>query len=231
MKFKNLTPYFIIAILFQACIGNDVIDDFVEPNIRITNPIDTIGFEDTYQFEATYFNNVGLTEDLPVFWSSSDENIISITETGLATAINTGDAIISAEVTNPDGSTILNDLPVSVGAMTVIAEVPVERTGTVMTTTFYDLEGDFTLAEAEEGMLTLTFDENYLASAGLPGLYIYLTNNPNTISGAFEIGRVDVFEGEHSYEIPSSVGIMDYQYILYFCKPFNVKVGDGEFDN
>ena len=105
-----------------------------------------------------------------------------------------------------------------------------ERTGSLQTTSSYLLEGDFVLSEID-GILTLSFASNYKASTALPGLYVYLTNNPNTTSGAYEIGKVTDFNGVHTYTLPSSIGIMDYDYVLYFCKPFNVKVGDGQFDN
>jgi len=68
---------------------------------------------------------------------------------------------------------------------------------------------------------------NYEASTALPGLYVYLSNNPNSTSGSYEIGEVTVFNGAHSYTLPSSVDISDYKYILYWFKPFNVKVGDS----
>jgi hypothetical protein len=45
---------------------------------------------------------------------------------------------------------------------------------------------------------------------------------------AFEIGAVSVFSGAHSYQLPTSIGLMDYQYLLYWCKPFNVKVGEAK---
>ena len=71
------------------------------------------------------------------------------------------------------------------------------------------------------------FGDDYQASTSLPGLYVYLTNNPATANNAFEIGRVEIFNGAHSYRI-SGVGLNEYDYLLYWCKPFSVKVGDGE---
>ena len=68
-----------------------------------------------------------------------------------------------------------------------------------------------------------------VADDGLPGLYVYLSNNPNSVSGALEIGPVEVFEGAHDYTI-SGLDITTYAYVLYFCKPFNVKVGHGDIE-
>jgi len=218
----------IFLIGLNGCIGDDIIQDEIEPVLRIMNPVDSIEINTEYQFLANYFNNVGQEETNTITWTTSDESIISITPAGLATALQLGNVIISAEATTADGEVIRDDYAVVVGNTTVVTNTA--RTGSLQTTTFYDLEGDFTLEEVN-GNLVLSFADNYKTTSALPGLYIYLTNNPNTLANAFEIGRVDVFSGAHSYELDGSVALTDYEYILYFCKPFNVKVGDGVFDN
>ena len=46
---------------------------------------------------------------------------------------------------------------------------------------------------------------------------------------ALEIGAVETFNGAHSYVIENT-DISEYEFILYFCKPFVVKVGDGQIN-
>jgi hypothetical protein len=77
-------------------------------------------------------------------------------------------------------------------------------------------------------VLRLSLGDDYKASTSLPGLYIYLGNNPNSIADAYEIGAVTVFQGAHFYDLPESIGLYDNSYILYWCKPFGVKVGEGK---
>jgi len=48
------------------------------------------------------------------------------------------------------------------------------------------------------------------------------------VADAYEIGPVTVFQGAHFYDLPSTISIFDYSYILYWCKPFEVKVGEGQ---
>ena len=72
------------------------------------------------------------------------------------------------------------------------------------------MEGDFVINAVDDN-LVIEIADNYVASSALPGLYIYLTNNPNSINDALEIGEVTVFEGAHSYEV-ENVGLMDYDY-------------------
>jgi len=225
---KNLSfLLFSILLLFSACIGDDFIDDEVDPILRITSSVDTIAFGTTFQFTARYLNNVGIEEIVPKVWTSTDESLITIDNNGLATAIAAGQVTIGVEV-DVNGAILRDEAVVNIGEETVV--IPTERTGTLEASSFYDLEGDFSLSE-ENGTLILRFADNYVADTSLPGLYIYLTNNPNTINGALEIGRVIDFSGAHEYEIPAGSTLNEYQYVLYFCKPFNVKVGDGEFDN
>ena len=214
---------FFLLFLAAGCIDDDFLDDFVEPEISITNGIDSMAINTDFQFESRYLNNIGQDEDIAIIWTSSDPSIISITDSGLATALTAGTVTITAATTD---QAFTDAIEVSVGEETVVVELQ-SITGTIVTTTFYELEGTFELSEREEGGLLLDINDDYRTTSALPGFYIYLSNNRNSIFNAFEIGEVTVFSGAHSYEIPD-VGLNDYNYIVYFCKPFNVKVGEAE---
>ncbi len=225
---NNLLLLFAILSLFSACIGDDFIDDEIDERLVVNNIIDSLQVGSTFLFETTFFNNVGQIEQRTINWMSTNEDVLSINENGLATALAAGNTSLIANTVLDDNSTLEVDFPLVVTEEEVVIEEPEfeERSGVIQTTTFYTLEGDFVLRE-ETDQLVLEIAENYQASSSLPGLYIYLTNNPNTTNGALEIGRVNIFSGAHSYIIPD-VDINAYSHILYFCKPFNVKVGDGE---
>jgi hypothetical protein len=227
MKKNVFTILAFVFLTLSGCIGDDIIEDRVDPVVRIANAIDTLKNGTSYQFEASFFDQVGKEEMIDLNWSSSDENNISISETGLATALQTGNSLITVDGLAPSGEQVSDEILVTVGDETIISVS--ERTGMLQSTSSYELTGDFLLKE-EGGVLKLSFTENYKASTALPGLYIYLTNNPSTNVGAFEIGAVTDYDGVHSYELPNSISLMDYEYVLYFCKPFNVKVGDGQFN-
>jgi len=229
MKTLQQILFFSAIILFSACVGDDFIDDTVDPVLRILNTVDTIQVGEEFQFQAMYLNNVGQQETVEMTWESSDANVASVTNSGLVTAIQKGSTTLT--VTVDDGTSSVSDqIDIEVGEETVIV-VTQSRTGSIRVTSNYVLEGNFELSEEDDGSLKLSIDDTYRASSGLPGLYIYLTNNPNTISNAFEIGMVNTFNGAHEFIINESIGINDYSHILYFCKPFNIKVGDGEFEN
>lgn len=221
MKAFSFTLF--LALTLTACIQDDIVFDTVEPELRITAAVDTIAVDSSYQFDAVYLNNVGVAEAIDVLWESNAPDIIDIDADGLATALQLGSATITASF--DDGTVLVQDaVEVHTGEETI--SLSTERSGVIRTTSSYLLEGDFTIREQGNG-IQLDIADNYRASTALPGLYIYLTNNPNTIANALEIGGVETFSGAHSYTIPN-VSLETYNYVLYFCKPFNVKVGDGQ---
>jgi len=228
MKHVAYTIYLCSLItLMSSCIGDDLVFDEVEPMVFITSTIDTLAVGTSFQLEAKFLDNVGREQVLPKVWTSSAPDIISVDQQGLVTGLNVGSALITAEL-NENGVLYIDDIALVVGDVTTQASI--SRVGTIKTTSSYRLEGGFTLEEKGDG-LVLSIDDSYETTSALPGLYLYLTNNKNSNAGALEIGEVTIFSGAHSYQIPDDVGINDYQYLLYYCKPFSVKVGDGEFDN
>jgi len=220
-NFHFLFICFVLGIL-SSCIKDDFVDDFVDPILRINSTIDTLQLNSTFQFESTYLNNIGQEEIVFVQWQSNAPEIITIDESGLASAISEGDASITATYST-EGDTLTDTVDIVVGQNTVISNL--STSGTIQTTSSYELTGSFEYSETATGVI-LEVGEDYKASTALPGLYLYLSNNKSSISNALEIGKVEVFEGAHTYEI-NNVAFNDFQYILYFCKPFNVKVGDA----
>ena len=218
----------VILFSLSGCIGDDVIFDTVPEAIRILNPVDSLTVGDTYQFEARFTNNIGQTEVKNVLWSSSDTEVMTVDDTGLATAVAEGKATLAAEVLLDGQMPVSDAIEVVVSKEEVINDPPEGRSGTIRTTSSYLLQGSFTLREDGNDII-LEFAGDYRASTSLPGLYVYLTNNPSTVNNAYEIGRVETFNGAHSYRF-SGVGLNEYDYLLYWCKPFGVKVGDGQIE-
>ena len=195
------------------------------PTITITNAITQITAETNYQLELAFQDAVGNPADVPNSnWTSSNESLLQVDETGTLQAIAAGTVTLTVSVQ------VSNTLISAQSVINIIApavEMVTSFSGEVVSKSSYTLEGSFTLSSGNDG-LVLSLDENYKASTALPGLYIYLSNNANTTAGAYEIGAVTVFNGAHSYNLPNSIELMDYKYILYWCKPFNVKVGEAK---
>ena len=230
MPFISFKSHFILVVLTFlcfGCIGEDYVDDFVEPSIRINNPITGLQTSAMHSYMATYLNNIGQPEDASIMWSSSNESIVTINEQGVATALAEGEATITASI-EIDGSIAVDQDIIVIAPTEMENNEETGKAGVITTTSGYALEGSFTL-EVNGNDLILSINSDYVASSSLPGLYLYLTNNPNSVNGALEVGPVVIFEGAHSYTIENT-GINDYEYLLYWCKPFSVKVGEGQIN-
>ena len=210
----------------NGCIKDDIIQDRVDPDIRITNPLDTIGLETTYLFKTEYLNAAGKMENVTQIWTSADPSTISVDANGLAKGIAFGETMITVQTLN--SPSVQTTIRVAVGTTTVVSAAT-DRTATLNSTSVYTLGGD-ALLKNDNGIITLRLASNYFADTGLPGLYVYLSNSTNTNAGALEIGPVSVFNGTHSYTLPNGTDINAYQHVLYFCKPFGQRVGHGTFN-
>ena len=227
---KLLLKSLLVLVCFQSCIKDDIINDRVPERLTFDNPISEIMVNDTYQLEVTFFNNIGSPENANVQWSSSEPQVATVSQTGLLNALTEGQTEITVTVTLAAGGTVSDSFELVVTADPVDNGLVV-KSGSIITTSSYTLEGDFTISEIQDSNdLIIEFSSNYSASSNLPGLYLYLTNNPNSISGGFEIGAVTTFNGTHSYLVEDK-GINDYIYLLYWCEPFSVKVGHGEIND
>jgi hypothetical protein len=222
---KTVMKYIILicmsSLFYASCIKDDILDDIIPENIRIINCLDTLAKDSTFLLKANYFNNSGAEESTDFDWQSSDTSILTIDSNGLIIAKKIGSSLITISAKGISVSKTLN-----VGTTTSLQSS--SKSGQVNTTSSYALTGSFVLKKVGNDV-NLNFGSDYNASTALPGLFVYLSNNPNSIIGAYEIGRVTVFSGIHSYTIPNQ-GINDYNYVLYFCKPFNAKVGHGKIN-
>lgn len=223
----------ITSTIVSSCIGEDIRQDEISEELRILNPIGSIVVSESYKFNTSFFNNIGeIDNSSTVVWSSSNEAVASIDTSGLLSTLTEGNTIITAQI--EDGSSIITETSLSIIVTlepTEIETPPTNKSGTITTTSSYRLEGDFTITEIENtNNILISIADNYTATTSLPGLYVYLSNNPNSINGALELGAVTVFNGAHTYTV-SNTNINNYTYILYWCKPFGVKVGEGKINN
>lgn len=225
MKFRHLI-FSTIFLTLLGCIGDDVIFDTVAEAVTITIAPDTLAVDDSFQLTARFTNNIGQVEEHPIDWASTDASILTVDAAGLVTGITKGNAAVVASASLTDGRTVADTAQIVVDEETVVTNT--SRSGVLKTTSGYNLKGNFELTATATGVL-LSFSTDYEASTSLPGLYVYLGNNPSSIANALEIGLVAVYDGAHSYEIPA-VGLNDYGYVLYWCKPFGVKVGEGKIE-
>ena len=308
---KRLLSLWICCFPFLSCIGEDFVDDYVDPNLRITNAIISIREGLSYQFKALFFDESGREVNNPnLEWSAIPPTAVELQPNGTLKALTAGNVLLTVSAIGLQGDTVEASLSFEITpkilteVTTTTTEVSTSTTdtttstsdtststsdtatstsetststtdnatstsdtssstdsnndnsdttdeneeeeeeeeeeedngivvapqffeGQIRTTSSYTLKGNFRY-EHNGTQIILSLDDTYRASSSLPGLYLYLTNNPNSPEDGFEVGEVTVFAGAHSYNLPSSINLMDYKYLLYWCKPFRVKVGDAQ---
>lgn len=228
MKYFKLLVLIITIGTIQSCVENDIIEDRIEEKLSIDREIEKLTINTSFQYVTKYTNNIGEVTTPSITWSSSNPTIISVSNTGLINGLAIGQSVITAKVTTSEGKTITTENTVTVTTEIIDNGNLREKSGVIRTTSSYLLEGNFTIKEIPNtNDLELKIDASYKASSSLPGLYLYLTNNQTNTSSADEVAKVSIYNGEHTYIIKNT-GINDFRYLLYWCKPFSVKVGEGE---
>lgn len=228
VKSKHRVFIYLIPVLTYACIGIDIIDDFIEARIAMVNKVEALIVGDFYQFEAAYFDNIGLKQPVQFDWTTSDRQVLEINENGLALAVAPGTVTITSSVNG-----LTSSVEVAVFDPSIVNEDSIlmqqtpqgTRTAELKTVSSYPLEGTVTLSNQR-----LEFSTDFKTTSALPGLYVYLTNNTSTINNALEIGAVEEFSGSQVYDVPENVQLQDYSHVLFYCKPFLVPVGNGKLE-
>ena len=107
------------------------------------------------------------------------------------------------------------------------------RTGTLMETSGYVCEGDFSLVETATGV-DLILEDNFRADRALPGYGMFLTNHPNSIEDAFLVDSYRQenrrhYEGATTFSL-QGVEIEEYQFLVHWCVPFDIQIGLSEIN-
>lgn len=226
--------------LIVATINNEsyTISDTLSIDVRssifeINEGIAVLGLGETHQFSVTFMSFLRDVTQQDIVWSSSNPDIISIdAKTGLARGLATRTANIIASINSEElnlSDTIRIEVKAS-GTETILFE----RTGALQGSGGYALSGDMKLKENGDGSLIFSFADNFSFS-GAPGPYLYLSNNPNSIANALEIGKLPTTRnpGTGTFEVVEIRGtnLNEYNYLVFWCKPFQVKLGSGELGN
>lgn len=196
-----------------------VVEDSLTPAaILIESDTNEISQNDTLRFRATVtnINGVELAEEV-VTWNSSDLGVLTVDQTGFATAVGVG----SSEVTATAGNVVSNTINVLVSQATVTS-----RSGSFQNENGYRVSGDVELRQTANNDLELRFSSNFSSQAG-PDLAIYLGNNT---SSGIEIASLNQLSGSFTVAVPSTIEINDYDFVLIWCKAVNAAFGSARLN-
>ena len=183
-------------------------------NNTVINPGETV------QLEGSTLNaGGGQITGFDITWSSSDEAIATVDANGLVSGIADGSVRITASAEGVSGF-----IDLFIGDQSSLS-----RVGNFEGLNGYSASGDATLMVNESGNLVMVLSDDFRAQNG-PGLYFYLSNSSNRISGGIEIGEVRSISGADTYSVPGNVALEDFNHVVLYCKPFGVGFGTAELE-
>ncbi|GEM_PF-1662360 len=157
-------------------------------------------------------------------WTSSDESVVTVDATGLATAVGNGSAGITASAEGVAST----PFSLVVGA--------IARTGTFKGSGSYNADGTATLELNEDGELILTTSEDFQADLAL-GTFLYLSNSTSgstTATTGVEIADISADpSGVKTFnisEINAEIESNTYRYIIILCKPARITFGFADLE-
>jgi hypothetical protein len=148
-------------------------------------------------------------------WFTENPSIVSVSVSGLVTAIANGDAEVHSKV----DSVKSNSIKFSVGGTNV-------RTGTFQGSGSYSAKGTVTVSEAS-GKLNISVSADYQASVAL-GTYLYLANSTsggNVKSAGVNLGQWS--SGAKTFDV-AGAKLNDYKYVVVLCQPAGITFGYAE---
>lgn len=197
-----------------------------------------IDAENIPPLRVQFTNFKALEQDVPIIWTSSDTSILEIDENGNIAPIEKGSVTVTATVANDftdkdeDISASIN-IEVSEETVVVIAPEPepqatIVAMGSFLGLTGYSAAGGFEIAEEAETS-TVQFTPNF-DTGSVPDLVLYLSNSIQTNAGALLISDKVSNSGAQIFTLPEGANQLDYQYVLLYCRAFNVPVGFAKIE-
>ncbi|MEX2246997.1 MAG: DM13 domain-containing protein [Dehalococcoidia bacterium] len=86
---------------------------------------------------------------------------------------------------------------------------------------FHFGRGEALLIETMPGSFTLRFEDFSVRNG--PDLFVYLTDHPDSIDGAINLGDLKATDGNFNYDVPAGADITQYRYAIVWCRQFAVQ--------
>ena len=155
-------------------------------------------------------------------WASSNSAILSVDANGKITGGSSGTAAITAAAAG------IQSLPVNIQ---VLPAGGLTRSGQFSGNSGYTVSGTATLQQSGND-LTLALGSNFVSGNG-PMLGVYLAKTASgglNSQNSVKLDNLKSNTGMQTYPVPAGVGLQDYDYVLIYCIPFNVRFGTAKLE-
>jgi hypothetical protein len=91
---------------------------------------------------------------------------------------------------------------------------------------FHFGRGEALLIETGPAVYTLRFEEFSVRNG--PDLFVYLTQDKDSVDGAINLGVLKATDGAFNYEVPPGTDVSRYTYAIVWCRQFAVLFASAE---
>ncbi|MCK6690920.1 MAG: DM13 domain-containing protein [Thermoanaerobaculia bacterium] len=198
-------------------------DNNAVARVEITGAPASLNTGATVQLQARAYNMNNQELNGQTFtWASSNGAVLSVDANGKITGGNSGTAAITATAAG------IQSLPVTIQ---VLPAGGLSRSGQFSGNSGYTVSGTATLQQTGNE-LTLTLGSNFSSGNG-PMLGVYLAKNASgglNTQNSLKLDNLKSNSGMQTYPVPAGVGLQDYDYVVIYCIPFNVRFGTAKLD-
>jgi uncharacterized protein YjdB len=181
-------------------------------------PSTTLDLNQTVQLTAAAKNVDNVTLSNKTFeWLSENSGIVTVSASGLVTAVANGTAEVHAKVDGVKSNSIKFNIGAAAGV----------RNGTFQSAGGYSTVGSVTVTESGNN-LVVQLSSNFQASVAA-GTYIYLANSTaggNVKSAGLDLGLWTP-SGTKTFSA-AAVPLNQYKYVVVLCRPFGLTFGFAE---
>ncbi len=174
--------------------------------------------------QARAYNAAGAElNNLSFSWQSANNAILQVDAAGKATALSPGATTVTASANG------INSLPVSIEATPAGGS---SRSGQFAGNSGYSVKGTATL-EQSGAALRLLLQSDFMASNG-PMLGVYLATTASgglNSQNSLKLANLQANSGMQEYAVPAGVGLQDFNFVVIYCIPFNVRFGTAQLNN
>ncbi len=198
-------------------------DNNAVARVTIQNAPSYLTIGSSVQLQAKVYN--AANQELngqQVSWSGSNAGVFQVSASGVVTGLSAGAGAVTAS------SAGISSLPVTIQVQPAGG---LARSGQFSGNSGYSVSGTATLQQDGDN-LALTLGSDFSSGNG-PMLGVFLAKTAAgglSSQNSLKLGDLQKNTGMQVYSVPAGVKLNDYDYVVIYCIPFNVRFGTAKLN-